>query len=147
MFRVRVKVVKTHFGERDRITRFEVNDRVFARLIGATGKYFNRSFSAIDHYPADRQGVLPRLEVHHFIVAGLGFEDELVGALTAEQTIVAFATVDHEAEQSRKRPDRCDATGTATLANSPHSSSREGRSFHRLVEPYGVILVTLALRS
>ena len=33
----------------------------------------------------------------------------------------------NEAEQSRKRPDRCDATGTATLANSPHSSSREGR--------------------
>ena len=35
----------------------------------------------------------------------------------------------NEAEQSRKRSDRCDATGTATLANSPHSSSREGRSF------------------
>lgn len=42
----------------------------------------------------------------------------------------------NEAEQPRTRPDRCDATGTATLANSPHSSSREGRSFHRLVESY-----------
>lgn len=53
----------------------------------------------------------------------------------------------NEAEQSRTRSDRCDATGTAILANSPHSSSREGRSFHRRVKSYGVILVTLALRS
>ncbi|CCV11519.1 hypothetical protein MESS4_330068 [Mesorhizobium sp. STM 4661] len=36
---------------------------------------------------------------------------------------------ENEVEQSRTRPDRCDATGTATLANSPHSSSREGRPF------------------